>query len=293
MAGRDSRPLFVLDSLNENSILTARFSNYLVDSRRDGLYICAHLEPKQLPEFQYGYQLESGSLLVSLCNLHLDTTGKDQRAATNAIIDWCKKYAHPYYLDYCTLGQYDWRQRSDADYWDTIVNVLENYEFPLQQMLDDLLKLYEDTEILRRFSCVRANEPITRKLPNTERAQQYENIGNLEEKAQLRIMERFISELPRTSLALLIDEVGDFKMQPRFMSVFDAAYYSLVRLSITPAEHTSEYGEPLPIGVCDCCGRLFVKNGNRQKFCDDIECKKERNRRKSRTAYLHKKEQQS
>ena len=34
-----------------------------------------------------------------------------------------------------------------------------------------------------------------------------------------------------------------------------------------------------------CCEGLFIKNGNRQKYCDHPECKKERNRRKSKMAY--------
>lgn len=48
------------------------------------------------------------------------------------------------------------------------------------------------------------------------------------------------------------------------------------------------YADRVGVATCECCGRLFIKNGNRQKYCDNPECKKERNRRKSRTAYHRK-----
>ena len=46
--------------------------------------------------------------------------------------------------------------------------------------------------------------------------------------------------------------------------------------------------QPFQQPVRTFTGNIFFKNGNRQKYCDDPECKKERNRRKSRTAYLKK-----
>ena len=62
---------------------------------------------------------------------------------------------------------------------------------------------------------------------------------------------------------------------PGFTSVFDAAYYALARFVATqPEVPTKEDGGKTPLGICESCGKIFFKNGNRQKYCDDPECKK-------------------
>ena len=73
-----------------------------------------------------------------------------------------------------------------------------------------------------------------------------------------------------------------------FFSVFDAARFALSQYVSIPTDYPIAYADRVGVATCECCGRLFIKNGNRQKYCDNPECKKERNRRKSRTAYHRK-----
>ena len=103
-----------------------------------------------------------------------------------------------------------------------MVNVLECYEFPLSKITTDLQRLYEDTEILQYFYCLRHDLDFGRKLPNTERAQKCANIASLSEIKLLRELDRFLSELPKFPMELTIDELGELKIIPGFNSVFEA-----------------------------------------------------------------------
>ena len=85
-----------------------------------------------------------------------------------------------------------------------------------------------------------------------------------------------------------LDENGELKVMPDFHSVFDAARFALSQYVSIPTDYPIAYADRVGVATCECCGRLFIKNGNRQKYCGCPECKKERNRRKSRTAYRRK-----
>ena len=144
-------------------------------------------------------------------------------------------------------------------------------------------------EILLHFYNVKNDLESSRALPQNKRVQEYADIASLTEMQLLYRLDNFLSELPKFPLELTLDDVGEMKILPGFTSVFDAAYYALARFAATqPEVPTKEDGGKTPLGICESCGKIFFKNGNRQKYCDDPECKKERNRRKSRTAYLKK-----
>lgn len=73
-----------------------------------------------------------------------------------------------------------------------------------------------------------------------------------------------------------------------YHSVFDAARFALSQYVSIHTDYPIAYADRVGVATCECCGRLFIKNGNHQKYCDNPECKKEQNRRKSRTAYRRK-----
>lgn len=41
--------------------------------------------------------------------------------------------------------------------------------------------------------------------------------------------------------------------------------------------------------VCENCGKPFIRNGSRQKYCSNPECRNARNRKKAKTYYQRKK----
>lgn len=285
----DRLSIFDLGSLNENKKITAKFTKYEVDHRSDGTYICALLEEGKLPEWQEGYGLDGQKLLLSLCNLYLEIENTDEWEACHHIISWCKANAFPYCSEGLKVHEYDWELLQDSERWELWVNILNGYEFTLERITADLKRLYEDMEILLHFYNVKNDLESSRALPQNKRVQEYADISSLTEMQLLYRLDNFLSELPKFPLELTLDDVGEMKILPGFTSVFDAAYYALARFVATqPEVPTKEDGGKTPLGICESCGKIFFKNGNRQKYCDDPECKKERNRRKSRTAYLKK-----
>ena len=98
----------------------------------------------------------------------------------------------------------------------------------------------------------------------------------------------YLNKMSGVTMKLELDENGELKVMPDFHSVLmlpDSLCRNMyLSLRITPIAYADRVG----VATCECCGRLFIKNGNRQKYCDNPECKKERNRRKSRTAYRRK-----
>lgn len=285
----DRLSIFDLGSLNENKKITAKFTKYEVDHRGGETIICALLEEGQLPEWQEGYGLDGQKLLLSLCNLYLKIENADEWEACHHIIAWCKANAFPYCSQGLKVQEYDWELLQDSERWELWVNVLNSYEFTLERITADLKRLYEDMEILLHFYNVKNNLESSRALPQSKRIQEYADIASLTEMQLLYKLDHFLSELPKFPLELTLDDVGEMKILPGFTSVFDAAYYALARFVATqPEVPTKEDGGKTPLGICESCGKIFFKNGNRQKYCDDPECKKERNRRKSKTAYLKK-----
>ena len=289
----DRLSIFDLGSLNENKKITAKFTKYEVDHRGGETIICALLEEGQLPEWQEGYGLDGQKLLLSLCNLYLKIENVDEWEACHHIIAWCKANAFPYCSQGLKVQEYDWELLQDSERWELWVNVLNGYEFTLERITADLKRLYEDMEILLHFYNVKNQLESQRELPKNKRIQEYADIATLPEMQLLYKLDNFLSELPKFPLELTLDEVGELKILPGFTSVFDAAYYALARfVASQPEVPTKEDGGKTPLGICESCGKIFFKNGNRQKYCDDPECKKERNRRKSRTAYLKKLKEQ-
>ena len=98
----------------------------------------------------------------------------------------------------------------------------------------------------------------------------------------------YLNEMSGVTMKLGLDENGELKVMPDFHSVFDAARFALSQYVSIPTDYPIAYADRVGVATCECCGRLFIKNGNRQKYCDNPEFKKERNRRKSRTAYHRK-----
>lgn len=74
-------------------------------------------------------------------------------------------------------------------------------------------------------------------------------------------------------MKLGLDENGELKVMPDFHSVFDAARFALSQYVSIPTDYPIAYANRVGVATCECCGRLFIKNGNRQKYCDNPQCK--------------------
>lgn len=83
------------------------------------------------------------------------------------------------------------------------------------------------------------------------------------------------------------------EMSAEIHSVFDIAWYAFARMVADvapPADVDMDYEfSQGSILTCMCCGEYFVRHSSRQRYCDNPNCKAERNNRKARAYYKRKK----
>lgn len=275
---------FSLGKMSADARLTATF-NYYEKTEKDGeIILSACLGEGEVPRLNRGYGLDGNELWLSLNNLYQEIRGKDDITAADDIIGWCRKYAHPYYI-YQEIQEYKWDISSDAEYWDISTNILGSFTFPVRRIREDLEKLYRDTLVILMFKKCLDQLDISEDLARITWTDEFVDFNIFPVNAHLPKISAYLNQMSGVTVKLNLDENGEMKVLPDFHSVFDAARFSLSQYVSIPTDYPIAYGERVGVATCECCGRLFVKKGNRQKYCDNPECKKERNRRKSRTAY--------
>lgn len=282
---------FDLGKMNANARLTATFKYYEINERQGDIELEAYLAEGEVPKLNRGYGLDGRELWISLNNLYQKIRGKDDYAAADDIVEWCKQYAHPYY-QYGPIAEYKWNVDRDVEYWDFDTNVLSSFSFKISTMRKDLEKLYRDTHIIMMFKKCLEQLDFSSDLLRITWTKEYVDFDKLPQQQQLVKIASFLNEIDGFSMKLALDKLGELKIMPGFTSVFDAARFTLSQYVSITSDYPTNYGDKVGIGTCECCGSLFIKNGNRQKYCDDVECKKERNRRKSKTAYRRKLQEQ-
>jgi len=282
---------FDLGKMSASARLTATFRNYAIAERQGNIEVDACLAKGEVPKLNRGYGLDGRELWISLNNLYQKTRGMDDYATADDIVEWCKQYAHPYY-QYGPIAEYKWNIYEDVEQWDFDTNVIDLFSFNINTIRKDLEKLYRDTHLIMMFKKCLEKLDISSDLSHITWTSEYVDFDKLPQDKQLMGIDNFLNEMDVFSMKLILDENGEMKIMPGFASVFDAARFTLSQYVSISSDYPTYYGDKVGIGTCECCGSLFIKNGNRQKYCDDIECKKERNRRKSKTAYRRKLQEQ-
>lgn len=282
---------FDLGKMSASARLTATFKNYEIKEEQGNVILYACLDEGEVPKLNRGYGLDGRELWISLDNLYQTIKGKDDLSAATDIIAWCQKYAHPYY-QYGNLAEYKWNIEKDADYWDFDTNVLGSFHFKIDTIRNDFEKLYRDTYIILMFKKCLEHLDISSDLAHITWTNDYKDFDKTTLAHQLSTISTFLNHMDGFTMKLALDENGELKVMPGFTSVFDAARFALSQYVSIPGDYPIYYGDRVGVATCECCGSLFIKNGNRQKYCDNPECKKERNRRKSKTAYRRKLQEQ-
>ena len=262
---------------------TLRFHSYRIGTEDGKLTIYAKYEPMNPPKVFRKYP--SGQrLLIDLCNLHLELHGKALEECARILVRWCVENIHPYYFYGDEVARIQYNQEDPNDYWDCMVNVLECYHVYVEDMAQDLERLYNDTMTVFDLRKRIDNE-------NVKPQPQREGIRGTAEKLYALSVKEKIEQLPKFAIGLEYDWAdGQIKLQPVVKSVIDAAYYGLARFAAVNAGALDDYGGKTNIAFCQACGRAFIKRGNRQKYCGTMECQSIRNNRKSSDYYYRKKQ---
>ena len=278
---------FSLGKMNADARLTATFKYYEKKEQDGKIMITAYLGEGDIPKLKRGYGLDGNELWLSLNNLYQNICGKDDNSAADDIISWCQHYAHPYYASQ-GIEEYKWDIEKDTEYWDFSTNILGNFTFDVRTMRKDLETLYRDTLVILMFKKCLERLDVSKDLAQITWTNEFVDFNSFPTQTHLSKISSYLNKMNGTTIKLGLDENGELKVMPDFHSVFDAARFALSQYVSIPMDYPIAYAERVGIATCECCGRLFIKNGNRQKYCDNPECKKERNRRKSRTSYHRK-----
>ena len=272
---------------------TLRFDSYRIGTEGGKLTIYAEVTNGAAPKMFTGYPTGQ-DLLLDLINLYEDTKTRTPMGQAQLIIDWCLKNVHPYYPD----GDVEdgvLNSVSQIDLWDVLVNVVELYYVYVEDMVEDLHRLYNDAMLMFTLRCLMDGKP-------TEAQRYYSNIhpdsgknlidwwlSEKEAVGKKTIIETCTEKLPKLKLALQPGPDGRIMLLPEVNSVIDAAYYALARFMAVNTGALEDWGGKTTIAFCEGCGRAYIKRGNRQKYCGNRECEAIRNSRKSSRYYYKEK----
>ena len=252
------------------------------------------------------YSLTEQDLLASLCNLYKRINAPDSaESATDLVWEWCRNNIHPYDID--NLCQ----EIEDGNFLDLyFYEFLQNRAtFDARYFVTDLCKLGTAFEYYDVLQKVRIEHDVSAgrnlyyegnicdSLPFLEKYRRY--TGDAE------YLEHFNADYNDRVFDLL-EMFPDFKlrvkqnpkthkaeMMAEIHSVFDIAWYSFARMVADvapPADDDLNYMfSQGSILTCMCCGEYFVRHSSRQRYCDNPDCKADRNNRKSRAYYKRKK----
>ena len=282
-----------IGGISEIKRKTLRFDSYRIGTEDGKLTIYAEVTNDIAPKIFTGYPVGQ-ELLLDLINLYEDTKTRTPMGQAQLIIDWCLKNVHPYYL-YGDVEDEALDSFKLIDLWDLLVNVVELYSVDVEDMVEDLRRLYDDAMLMFTLRCLMDGKP-------TEAQRYYSNIhpddgknligwwqSEKEAAGKKSIIEICTKKLPKLKLALQPGPDGKLMLLPEVNSVIDAAYYALVRFMAINTGALEDWGGKTTIAFCEGCGRAYIKRGNRQKYCGNRECEAIRNSRKSSRYYYKEK----
>ena len=285
-----------------------RFPEYLPE------YNHASKEDEIKPLFTFSRRPTSGTdysttgqnLLASLCNLYKRMNAPDNaESATELVWDWCRNNIHPYNID--DLCDEIEKEDFGNPYFHDLLQRRATFE--TRDFLSDLCKLGTAFEYYDALQKVRYNHnvpagrnlyyegKICDSLPFLEKYRQFTD--------DAEYLEHFNADYNYRVFDLL-EMFPDFKMRVKqnskthkaemtaeIHSVFDIAWYAFARMVADvapPADVDMDYMfSQGSILTCMCCGEYFVRHSSRQRYCDNPNCKEERNNRKARAYYKRKK----
>ncbi|OQB20417.1 MAG: hypothetical protein BWY11_02436 [Firmicutes bacterium ADurb.Bin182] len=275
-----------------------RFNYYSIEEMNGRIMVCPEFDADNKPETQEVYTITGQELLVSLHNLYERINRPtDKRPPYDLLIaEWCKRHTHPYNVS----GILEEMAAIDDDQsFYHAQGRLERYaSFELDRFIRDLSSISHALDMY-----VAITDLQTRNDGTMAKNLYYEGIfddglpffekyRNTRIKLTDEILITYASLFPDLSMKLEYQgEDKKFVIAPVVYSIFDIAWYTLSCMSGMTGAMENGYTK-LPVSRCECCNMLFVKTGNRQKYCSDQQCQAYRNNKKSK-AYEERKKSQS
>ena len=198
-----------------------------------------------------------------------------------------------------------------------VLNNPDSFSFSVTKFVERLERLYVDALFVNAAQCLlmakyETAEQFRRKLLehlDSENAASYLQVplvsGSDEEMRQDEteqqmeaVWSAYLKEatkrLPVTPVRMVFsDSEGRFLYDICPENRFDEAYFNLTQLVTNGKMETKGWQVKPGAAICECCGRMFYRNGARQRYCDRLACQQDRANKKSRAYYRRKKEKDS
>ena len=304
----DSYTFAEIGGVGEMVYKAVRFPEYLPE------YNHASKEDEIKPLFTFSrrpisgtdYSITGQDLLASLCNLYKRINAPDNAESTAELVwDWCRNNIHPYDIDDLCY------EIENGDFGNPYFRDLlqQRATFEARDFLSDLCKLGTAFEYYDALQKVRYNHNVSAGRNLYYEGKICDSPPFLEKYRQFaddtKYLEHFNADYNDRMFDLL-EMFPDFKMRVKqnpkthkaemtaeIHSVFDIAWYAFARMVADvapPADVNMNYMfSQGSILTCMCCGEYFVRHSSRQRYCDNPDCKAERNNRKARAYYKRKK----
>lgn len=260
----------------------------------------------QRPIATTDYSLTGQELLASLCNLYKKINAPDSsERITDLAWDWCRNNVHPYDID----GLCD--EIETGDFWDINFHkrLQASASFQVKDFITDLCKLGTAFEYYDAIKKVKYGHSVAAGRNLYYEGRVCDSMPFLEKYRLCSKDEEYLQRFNEGYDALLqnaLDMFPDFKMRVKqnkkthkaemaaeINSVFDIAWYAFARMISDVAPRLDyDLDNIFPQGsilTCMACGEYFVRHSSRQRYCDNLNCKAERNNRKARAYYQRKK----
>lgn len=281
---------FNIGGMGEARLKGVRFAKYQIHKADDDFYLIPDLlYPDQITAIEPYYKVTGQELMLRILNLYKSLDTGNLENAASVIQEWCLKNIHPYTLpEFFACGDLSWEEHW-INLWGSGVGTISVRDF-----VYECKKFYETTSAVLTLMLIQTGrEKEADSLYHT-----YFHKSGFDLYAEYMHNEHFSKEflaadnyamIPPVSMRVDFDEK---RMQPVFIaevhSIFDMLYYTLTRMVAANTPELDESWRRQCIALCESCGNLFIKEGNRQKYCKDPLCQAERNNRKAQAYYLRK-----
>ena len=294
--------------IGESNYTAVRFEYYTIEENR--LFV-PDTEIDNPPCRKENYSLTGQDILVSLYNLFDDINyRKNKKGHIELIGEWCKKHIHPYNINELSehvpdIADYEKMLEQPNVYcgensprkqfqYDTKFLVIDG-TFEISKFMRDLELLYFTVKTYHAIMALKdGDSTVAKELAKEGRycdGRSYTSRDLLSgELDTTEKMNSLCEYFEAQKMELKYDQIKkEFTFVPKVNSVFDIAWYALIRHIISDAASSSKDQINYTLFRCKCCGRLFTPTCNRQKYCADTECQYSRKRKNSKDFYNRKK----
>lgn len=283
---------FDVGGLGEARLKAVRFGKYKRSDRNGDVFLSPDFgDYDHIQVFEPYYPVTGQDMLIRACNLY-KSIPDDAEQAVERVTEWCLKNVHPYYPPELlnNPNNVPWDEHW-LNLWGSGVGTFSVIDFIASlKTLFELAGAVMTLTLLAKGQKEEADR-LYHGVFYDGSYDLYKEYVTQEHYSQDYLLHDNYIMLPKVSMKVEYDPESKLPIfMPEVASIFDVLNYTLIRMVTKNAPKMDEAWHKQSIALCECCGKMFIKQGNRQKYCKDPLCQAERKNRKARYYYQRKKD---